>query len=288
MGAVSSAYEVLAFPKMRRMVIDGGRMGRRRHMVHGLLEMDVTAARRRIRRHRASSGESLSFTAFFLSCLAEAVDSDKAVQAYLNWRGKLVIFDDVDVMTLIEVDQDGLKVALPHIIRAANKKSFLDIHREIRTLQHAPQGGRHTQRSQFIERFLSMPGFVRDIINRAFAKSPHRWKGMAGTVSLSSVGMFGQGGGWGLAVPNHALSVLLGGIAEKPGVVDGRIEIREYLSVTLSFDHDVIDGAPAARFTQRLKELVECGHGLPEAKGTVRGHPVPSWDYSTEASSIAS
>ncbi len=31
------------------------------------------------------------------------------------------------------------------------------------------------------------------------------------------------------------------------------------MSVTLSFDHDIIDGAPAARFIQRLKKLVECG-----------------------------
>jgi pyruvate/2-oxoglutarate dehydrogenase complex dihydrolipoamide acyltransferase (E2) component len=40
-------------------------------------------------------------------------------------------------------------------------------------------------------------------------------------------------------------------------VVDHRIEVRELMSVTVSFDHDIVDGAPAARFTQRLKELVE-------------------------------
>lgn len=44
--------------------------------------------------------------------------------------------------------------------------------------------------------------------------------------------------------------------------MDGRIEIREYLSLTLSFNHDVIDGAPAARFAQRLKELIESAYGL--------------------------
>jgi pyruvate/2-oxoglutarate dehydrogenase complex dihydrolipoamide acyltransferase (E2) component len=56
--------------------------------------------------------------------------------------------------------------------------------------------------------------------------------------------------------------VTVGGIGEKPGVVDGHIAIREYLSLTISFDHDMIDGAPAARFTQRLKDLVESGYGL--------------------------
>jgi pyruvate/2-oxoglutarate dehydrogenase complex dihydrolipoamide acyltransferase (E2) component len=54
----------------------------------------------------------------------------------------------------------------------------------------------------------------------------------------------------------------LGGIAEKPGVADGHIEPREYLCLTISLDHDIIDGAPAARFTARLKEMIESGYGL--------------------------
>ena len=59
-----------------------------------------------------------------------------------------------------------------------------------------------------------------------------------------------------------SFDITLGGISEKPGVVAHRVEVREYLSVTLSFDHDVIDGAPAARFAQRLRELIESGSGL--------------------------
>jgi len=46
--------------------------------------------------------------------------------------------------------------------------------------------------------------------------------------------------------------------------VDGQITIREYLSLTVSFDHNMIDGAQAARFTERLKELIESGYGLME------------------------
>jgi pyruvate/2-oxoglutarate dehydrogenase complex dihydrolipoamide acyltransferase (E2) component len=83
-----------------------------------------------------------------------------------------------------------------------------------------------------------------------------------GTVLVTSIGMFGEGSGWGIPVPNHTLQLTRGGIFEKPGVVDSRIEVREYLSVTISFDHDIVDGAPAARFTQRLKELIESGFGL--------------------------
>jgi pyruvate/2-oxoglutarate dehydrogenase complex dihydrolipoamide acyltransferase (E2) component len=84
--------------------------------------------------------------------------------------------------------------------------------------------------------------------------------------------MFGTGSGWGIPVPNHSLQLTLGGISEKPGVVAHRIEVREYLSVTLSFDHDVIDGAPAARFAQRLRELIESGDGLGDEELSPRQH----------------
>jgi len=49
-------------------------------------------------------------------------------------------------------------------------------------------------------------------------------------------------------------------------IVDGQIAIREYLCMTLSFDHSIIDGAPAERFTGRLKELIESGYGLGESE----------------------
>jgi pyruvate/2-oxoglutarate dehydrogenase complex dihydrolipoamide acyltransferase (E2) component len=46
---------------------------------------------------------------------------------------------------------------------------------------------------------------------------------------------------------------------------DGHIAIRDYLSLTISFDHETIDGALAARFTERLKELIESGYGLDDS-----------------------
>jgi len=57
----------------------------------------------------------------------------------------------------------------------------------------------------------------------------------------------------------------VGGINAKPAVVDGHIMTREYLSLTIDFDHDIVDGAPAARFVQHLKELIERGDGLVDA-----------------------
>ena len=63
-------------------------------------------------------------------------------------------------------------------------------------------------------------------------------------------------------MPSQTLTVTIGGLAEKPGVVDGRIEVREFVHLTVSVDHDIVDGAPAARFTQLFKELLEGNYGL--------------------------
>jgi pyruvate/2-oxoglutarate dehydrogenase complex dihydrolipoamide acyltransferase (E2) component len=96
---------------------------------------------------------------------------------------------------------------------------------------------------------------------------------MAGTVGISSVGMFGKGqsfkgtaalAGWGIAPFEHVLDLLVGSIAWKPAVVEGRVEPRQILNLTVVFDHDMIDGAPATRFTRRLVELIESGYGLYE------------------------
>jgi len=59
----------------------------------------------------------------------------------------------------------------------------------------------------------------------------------------------------------------VGGIARKPGIYKDKIEPREYLNVTLDFDHDIVDGAPAARFAQQFSELVESGNVLNERYG---------------------
>jgi pyruvate/2-oxoglutarate dehydrogenase complex dihydrolipoamide acyltransferase (E2) component len=261
MANKDDGYQVIPFPKIRRLMVDGGRMGRQRHIVHGLVEVDVTRAREAIQAYKVRTGESLSFSAFIMTCLGRAVEMNKHMHAYRNWRDQLFIFDEVDVNTLFEVEVEGKKIVRTHIIRAVNKKSLRELHAEIRSFQAGHESARE---SKFIDRFVLLPAFIRHLIYGFLFKNPRVLKDLFGTVILSSMGMFGTGGGWALPVPNHTLQITLGGIAEKPGVVNGEICIREILSVTVSFDHDIVDGAPAARFVQRFKELVESGYGLSE------------------------
>jgi pyruvate/2-oxoglutarate dehydrogenase complex dihydrolipoamide acyltransferase (E2) component len=252
-------FQVFPFPTMRRFSLDAGRLGRNRHIIHGLIEVDVTNARRWLHQHETNTGERLSFTGFIIKCIAEAVSANKHVHAYKNWRNQLIIFEDVDVNTMIEIEVDGRKVPIPHILRAVDKRSFREIHDEIRSTQTTPS---RTSEAKFMRWFLYLPYPIRRIFYWIVMKFPQRFRDFSSSILVTAVGMFGRGGGWGIPMANFPLSITLGGIVEKPGVINGRIEIREYLDLTISFDHDVIDGAPAARFTQQLRELIEGGFGL--------------------------
>jgi len=256
-----TGYKVLPYPRMRRLVQDAGWMARRRHMIHGLVEVDVTRPRAILRQIKASTGESLSFTAFILACLGQAVEQDKRAHAIRNWRNQLIVFDDVDVMLTIEIDVGSEKFPLVHTMRGINRRTTLDMHQEIRAIQASPASS-VAARGWLMRWFYLLPGAARHLLYRIALRSPQMWKQTVGTVSFTSVGMFGASGGWGLGMPYHSLAVTLGGIARKMGLVDGRIEAREYLNVTLSFDHDIVDGAPAARFAQRFVQLIEQAHGL--------------------------
>lgn len=248
-------FVVKPFPRERLDIIDALEVGVRRHMVHALLELDVTRARARIREREANAGERFSFTAFVVASLARAVDADRRLHAYRDWRGRLVLFDEVDVVTLIESEIDA--VAIPHVVRAANRRTFREIHEEIRRIQADP--GASAQRSGLLMRLSRFtPGFLRRLFFRALRRDPHWLKRTAGTTLVTAVGMFGVGAGWAVGiVPLHTLCLTVGGITRKPGVVEGGVEPREYLSLTASIDHDIVDGAPAARFAKRLRELIE-------------------------------
>src|SRR6266702_3648603 len=261
-------YEVIPYPKLRRALAVTLRSAQRKSMIHGLIDVDVTRIRQFLHEHQAKTGESLSFTAFIIICLAHAVDENKFLQACRKGSKQLVLFDDVDVATPIEREMAGQKQPIIYIIRAANKKTFREIHHEIRAAQveaveKAWEGFRDFR---FIPPVVFR--FIWPIFWWMLGRYPQVQKKYGGTVCLSAVGMFGKGAGWGIPITEHTLDLTLGGIAEKPGVVDGQITIREYLSITLNFDHTIIDGAPAARFTQRLKELIESGYGLAASEDT--------------------
>jgi hypothetical protein len=266
------SFETRNFPSFRNPTIDTLNWGRHRHHIPILVEIDVTAAHAAIHALKVKTGTGISFTGWIVKCLAQATSEHKYVHALRNGKRQLVIFDDVDVSMIIERTVTGEKLPMPYIIRKANEKTLAQIHAEIRTAQTSPvevgtvQLG-STQTAWLMQIFMLLPQFLRDLLFwQPLFRDPFRIKRAMGTVSVTAVGMFGGGGmSWGIPIGIHPLLIAVGGIAKRPGVIDERIAIREYVGMTVMFDHDVTDGAPVARFMRRLQELMTSGYGLETA-----------------------
>jgi len=78
-----------------------------------------------------------------------------------------------------------------------------------------------------------------------------------GTFTISNLGMFGVDHFTAIINPPQAAILAVGAGLEKPVVRDGKIVVGQEMSITLSADHRVVDGASAAQFLQTLKELLE-------------------------------
>jgi pyruvate dehydrogenase E2 component (dihydrolipoamide acetyltransferase) len=90
---------------------------------------------------------------------------------------------------------------------------------------------------------------------RAGRLSPTEMQG--GTFTITNLGAYRIDGFTPIVNPPETAILGVGRIAEKPAVVDGKVEVRTQCTLSLSFDHRVVDGAPAAAFLARLAELLE-------------------------------
>jgi pyruvate/2-oxoglutarate dehydrogenase complex dihydrolipoamide acyltransferase (E2) component len=262
------SYQVVDLTPRRRAWLNILDLPRPTHPMYGLLEVDVTTIREFIAGHKARTGESLSFTGYLAFCLARAVEEYKEVQTYRRGNRQLALFDEVDVGLMIERQSGEKRVLSGYVVRDASQKTYREIHQEIRSAQSTPMDPSEEIPRWFLSAMLLPWPFsrlVKALLGWATRRNPTIPVSMAGTVGITSVGMFSKGhSGWGFEVTRHSLDLVVGSITWKPAVVEGGIEPREILNLTLVFDHDVIDGAPAARFTRRLVGLIESGYGLDE------------------------
>ncbi|WP_016883734.1 MULTISPECIES: 2-oxo acid dehydrogenase subunit E2 [unclassified Rhodococcus (in: high G+C Gram-positive bacteria)] len=127
----------------------------------------------------------------------------------------------------------SVAVALPSglitpIVRGAESKSLAEISHEVHTLVTKAKTGKLT---------------------------PEEFQG--GTFTISNLGMFGVREFDAIINPPQGAILAVGAGQQRPVVVDGRVEARTVLTVTLSCDHRVIDGALGATFLQELRRFVE-------------------------------
>lgn len=207
-------------------------------------------------------------TGFIVFCLAHALNENKSLQALRRGR-RLYIFEDVDVSTVIErEDANGQVAPASLIIRSANKKSLRDIHSEIRTAQTRLLTGSilgEDAQSKRTNLFLRLPPFLRKPIWWWSRMSPNFKKKNMGTVHVSSVGMFADGfdAGWAIPLAPWPLILTVGTISKRAcKSASGDIEDHEFINLTLTIDHDVVDGSPATRFLVSFKKMLETGFGI--------------------------
>jgi pyruvate/2-oxoglutarate dehydrogenase complex dihydrolipoamide acyltransferase (E2) component len=229
----------------------------------GLFEADVTEARRKLHRYKEQTGESISFTGWIAACVGKAVGEHKQVHTLMIGK-HFVIFDDVNINILIETIIEGRAFPVNYILKSANDKTVMEINREIREAQKKREENyTEAEENRSVKLLLSAPKFLRNLLFwRKVRKDPSFIVERMGTVAVTSIGRFARSGGWAIPLGLHALNIAVGGISERPGFVADRIEKREYLALTVTLDHDVVDGAPATRFAARLIELLEESHGL--------------------------
>ena len=229
------------------------RAGRRKMPMYGLIDVDVTTANRLLASHDPPS----SLTAFVVASVARAAAAHPQVHAYRNWRGQLVTHHHVDVGTMVEISTPQGPFAIPHVLRDADIRGVPELTAELHRVKREPSA---SSSGRWLERagpaVTRIPGTVQAMY-AVMARSVMA-RQRIGTVAVTAVGMFAGGGGFGVtSLTLMSLEVIVGGMTQRPRIVDGQAAIRDVLDLTVAIDHNVVDGAPAARFAAEFRELLE-------------------------------
>jgi pyruvate/2-oxoglutarate dehydrogenase complex dihydrolipoamide acyltransferase (E2) component len=255
MMKTNKGYSILPLSFSRRAVIASASVTKEKNAIHTLTEVDISEPRRLMKLHFEKTGEKLSLTAYIVTCLAQVIKQHPQLNSFIKGR-KLILLDDVTVSVLIEREIAGEKVPEPVGIKKAQEKTFLQIHREIREAKAKKDEKIGSLSGQ------TWIGFIPGFLLRTFIRIADRNINMAkryGKVAVTAVGMFGKEPAW--FIPHGTATVLItvGGISQRAVEMEGHFVSREHLCITASFDHNIVDGAPASRFMNQFVEMVKSG-----------------------------
>jgi len=187
------------------------------------MEADVSDATELLRKLREEERVDTSYTDLVARAAAKALQEHPMLNSV--WQGDQVLIPREINLGIAVADENGLIVP---VIKNAETKSLQEI-------AHA--------RTEIVRRV------------REGRLSPE--EAVGSTFTVSNLGMYGVG--FFTPIINFPENAILGvgQIMRKPVAVNGQVSIRSIMPLSLSFDHRIIDGAPAAMFLRRLKELVE-------------------------------
>ncbi|MBK9290850.1 MAG: 2-oxo acid dehydrogenase subunit E2 [Bacteroidetes bacterium] len=239
----------------RQMVAVSASVTKEKNAIHSITEVDISEPRKLIKQHFEKTGTKLSFTSYIVCCLAKTITLYPDFNSFIKGN-QLVILDDLTISVLIEREINGEKVPEPIGINEAQKKTLIDIQKEIRNAQEIKSNKIGSLSNYSWIRFI--PKFLLKLFIRIAEKNINLAK-KYGKVCVTAVGMFSKETVW--FVPHGSATVLLtvGSINQKVVKIENEFVEREYLCLTVSFDHNIIDGAPAARFMNDLIKIIKSG-----------------------------
>jgi len=240
------------------MVAASAAVGREKDTIHLMTEVDITWPRHLIAEHRKRTGERLSLTAYVVTCLARTLEEFPRFNAFRK-GSRLIVLDDITISVLFERQIDGETVPEPVAIQAANRKTYRHVNDELRAAQQ--QVGQRLGSATGTAWIRFVPSFLLRTFIRLASRNIQMQKRF-GVVGVTAIGMFGSGPLWLMPLTSATVTVAVGTIAKRPALVDGGLQEREHICLTVSFDHDIVDGAPAARFTSRFAEQLSNGDEL--------------------------
>lgn len=255
-GEPGRGYVVRPIPPDRVVVLDWLMRASRTFPVHGLVEFDVSLAVSRIR----ASDPPVSWTGFVVATMGRAVARHPEVNAR-RAGGKVLTFDRVDVGVTVERQVDGVVHLGAVTVADADRRSAAEITAELRRAKQA--GLPRPAAGPVARRVAQLPGPLRRLAFRAAGRRPAVAASFGPAVGVTSLGMFAHGG-WAVPIPPLTVIATVGGVVDRAVVRDGEVVVRPMLPVTLSFDHAVVDGAPAGRFAETMRELIETSAALPD------------------------
>ncbi|MBD3629291.1 2-oxo acid dehydrogenase subunit E2 [Cyclobacterium sp.] len=258
--------KIQKFPDYRIASIDICEIGKQKHYVTALIELDVTESKQKIENYHNSRGTKISINAWLISVIACTINKHQTASAFLLGKNKLMIFEKINVSIIVEKDIKGIKVPIPLIIEGANEVSLEGISAQLMEAKNTAFSENdivlHQKAKQLEKLYFILPGFLRRYFWKFLLKNPPLAYKKMGNVAFTSIGMMGKVNGWFIPISIHPICLGIGSIMKKPSVIDDKIAIREILHVSVLMDHDVIDGAPMARFISHLKDNIENGLNL--------------------------
>jgi pyruvate dehydrogenase E2 component (dihydrolipoamide acetyltransferase) len=189
-----------------------------------LADVDVTALSDVKSRHSADRPPP-TMTELLISVVARTLRLHPQINAVFE-ENKIKIIDNINVAVAVDTP-DGLRVP---VVKDADKLALSQIVEKVRTLTERAKTGK----------------IALEEMND-------------GTFTLTNLGMFGVEGFTPIINPPQCAILGVGAIQDKPVVIEGQITIRKVMTLSLSFDHRVMDGVAAARFLKDLKESISRG-----------------------------